>query len=100
VADLMDVRVADAIIDRVCNKSSFDYMKQIDDKFRAWELVPWKKTAAPMMRKGTQGSSSDLLSLEQQQRLDRHFISELKRLGSDFPYAEFCDLTPGVSAVA
>jgi hypothetical protein len=100
VANLMDVRVAETVIDRVCSKSSFGYMKQIDDKFRAWELVPWKKTAAPMIRKGTQGSSSDLLSLEQQQRLDRHFISELKRLGSDFPYAEFCDLTPGVSAVA
>jgi hypothetical protein len=100
VADLMDVRVGDAVIDRVCEKASFNYMKQIDDKFRAWDMIPWKSTAAPMMRKGSQSTSSELLSVEQQQRLDEHFINELKRLGSDFPYAEFCDITPGVSAVA
>jgi hypothetical protein len=96
VADFMGVRATDEIIGRVCEKASFDYMKQIDEKFRAWEMLPWKSTAAPMMRKGTQSSSSELLSAEQQERIDRHFMAELKRLGSDFPYEEFCDVSPGL----
>jgi hypothetical protein len=100
VADFMGVRATEEIIDRVCEKASFDYMKQIDAKFRAWEMIPWKSTAAPMMRKGTQSSSSELLSAEQQARIDRHFISELKRLGSDFPYEEFCDVSPALKAGA
>jgi len=32
-----------------------------------------------------------LLSREQQREMDAYFMSELKRLGSDFPYEEFCD---------
>ena len=100
VADFMGVRATSDIIDRVCEKSSFDYMKRIDEKFRAWEMIPWKSTAAPMMRKGTQSSSSELLSAEQQERIDRHFMAELKRLGSDFPYEEFCDVSPALKAGA
>jgi len=100
VADFMGVRATDEIIDRVTEKASFDYMKKIDEKFRAWEMIPWKSTAAPMMRKGTQSSSSELLSVEQQERIDRHFMAELKRLGSDFPYEEFCDVVPGLKAGA
>jgi hypothetical protein len=45
-----------------------------------------------MIRKGTQGGSSELLSVERQRRIDRHFMEELERLGSDFPYREFCDV--------
>jgi len=100
VADFMGVRATGEIVDRVCQKASFDYMKQIDDKFRAWEMIPWKSTAAPMMRKGTQASSAELLSPEQQERIDRHFMAELKRLGSDFPYEEFCDVSPKLKASA
>ena len=100
VADFMGVRATGEIIDCVCQKASFDYMKQIDDKFRAWEMIPWKSTAAPMMRKGTQASSAELLSPEQQERIDRHFMAELKRLGSDFPYEEFCDVSPKLKASA
>lgn len=100
VAEFMSVRSCDEIIDRVCEKASFDYMKKIDDKFRAWEMIPWKSTAAPMMRKGTQSSSAELLSPAQQERIDRHFMAELQRLGSDFPYEEFCDVSPGLRAVS
>lgn len=100
VADFIDVRANDEIIGRVCQKASFDYMKTIDDKFRAWEMIPWKSTAAPMMRKGTQSSSEELLSPEQQEGIDRHFMAELERLGSDFPYEEFCDVSPGLKAGA
>jgi hypothetical protein len=29
--------------------------------------------------------------------MDAHFIAELNQLGSDFPYRQFCDLTPGIA---
>ena len=45
-----------------------------------------------MIRKGAQGGSSELLSPERQRQIDQHFMAELKRLGSDLPYEEFCDL--------
>jgi len=43
-----------------------------------------------MIRTGKQGGSSEMLSPAQQRRIDEYFISELQRLGSDFPYEEFC----------
>jgi hypothetical protein len=66
-------------------------MKKIDHKFRPWRLIPWGKPPA-MMRKGAQGGSSELLTPQQQRDIDAYFIAELKRLGSDLPYEEFCDL--------
>ena len=90
VAGLLDMHVTDDVIERVTEKSSFDYMKQIDEKFKMWNMVPWIEPG-PMIRKGKQGGSSELLSLEQQRQVDEYFIAELKRLGSDFPYDEFCD---------
>jgi len=43
-----------------------------------------------------QGRSSEMLSVQQQREMDAYFIAELKRLGSDLPYEEFADITPGV----
>jgi hypothetical protein len=100
VADFMGVRGGDDMIERVYRKSTFDYMKQIDDKFRAWDMIPWTSTAAPMMRKGSKADSSELLTPEQQRRIDEHFISELRRLDSDFPYDEFCEISPGLKVTA
>jgi hypothetical protein len=45
-----------------------------------------------MIRKGAQGGSSELISVDQQREIDRHFRAELESLKSDFPYEEFCDL--------
>ena len=92
VAGLLDVKASDDIIDRVCEKSSLQYMKGIESKFEMWNMIPWIHSG-PMIRKGAQGGSSELLSIEQQRRVDDVFIAELKRLGSDFPYEEFCDIT-------
>jgi hypothetical protein len=91
VANFLDIHVSDAVISRVCELSSFEYMKNIDEKFRMWKTVPWKP-AGPMIRKGTQGGSSELLTPDQQREIDAYFMSELKRLGSDFPYDQFCDI--------
>jgi hypothetical protein len=91
VADFMDVHVPEEVIDEVCAKASFDYMKRIDDKFRPWQMIPWRREGA-MMRRGKHGGSSELLSREQQRHMDAYFMAELKRLGSDLPYEEFCDV--------
>jgi hypothetical protein len=53
-------------------------------------MIPWHPEGT-MMRKGEQGGSSELLSRERQRELDAYFRAELARLGSDFPYEEFCD---------
>ncbi len=91
VAELMNMHVTDEVIDRVCEKASFEYMKQIDEKFRVWKMVPWGHEVT-MVRRGAQGGSSELLSRAQQCQVDDYFMTELKRLGSDFPYEEFCDV--------
>ena len=93
VAAFLGVDASAALVDRVCEQASFAFMKQIDHKFRAWDLIPWASTAAPMMRSGKTAVSSELLTREQQQRIDRQFMADLRTLGSDFPYEEFCDVS-------
>jgi hypothetical protein len=90
VAQFLDVQAPETLLDAVCEKSSFAYMKGIDHKFRIGKMIPWRPAGA-MMRKGTQGGSSELLNRERQREMDAYFVAELKRLGSDFPYEEFCD---------
>ena len=91
VADFLDIRVSDAVIEEVCRRSTFEYMKRNDEKFRIGKVIPWQPEGA-MIRKGAQGASSELLTPERQRELDAYFMGELKRLGSDFPYHEFCDI--------
>ena len=91
VADFLDIRASDALVDEVCRLSSFDYMKKNDHKYAIGKLVPWREPGS-MIRKGQEGGSSELLSPERQRQIDRHFMAELQELGSDFPYAEFCDI--------
>jgi hypothetical protein len=90
LANFLGLRLSDAIIRDVCERSSFAHMKSIDAKFRTLKVVPWAHDGE-MIREGKQGASSDLLSRQQQREIDAHFQAELKRLGSDFPYQEFCD---------
>jgi hypothetical protein len=92
VADFLDVHVSPDIIQEVCRRSSFEYMKAIDEKFRMGKMIAWRDAGA-MIRKGTAGGSSELLTADQQREIDAYFLAELKRLGSDFPYDEFCDVT-------
>ena len=91
VAQFLDIDAPEALIDVVAGKSSFEYMKGIDHKFRMGKIIPWLPEGA-MMRKGVQGGSSELLSRDRQKEMDAHFRAELRRLGSDFPYEEFCDI--------
>jgi hypothetical protein len=89
VAEFLDIHVSDDVIQEVCRKSSFEYMKSIDDRFAPFQNAPWHRPSA-MMRKGKQGASSELLTLERQREIDAVCIAELQRLGSDLPYDEIC----------
>ncbi len=93
VAAFLGIGASDALIDDVCRLSSFEHMKGIDHKFHMGKMRPWAE-AGPMIRKGKQGGSAELLTPAQQHEMDAHFQAELRELGSDFPYAEFCEITP------
>lgn len=97
VAEFLDIHLREEELSEVCSKSSFASMKRAEKKFEMWDLIPWRKHT-PMIRKGVQGGSSEVLSLRQQREMDAYFMAELKRLGSDLPYAEFADITPGVES--
>ncbi len=91
VAAFLDINVSEEVIQEVCRKATFDYMKSIDEKFAPGKMALGSKPAS-MMRKGQQGGSDELLTPEQQKAIDAYCIAELKRLGSDLPYEEFADL--------
>lgn len=99
VADSLDVHVSVQALETVVQKSSFEYMKQIDENFRMWKMIRWHGKNH-MLRKGAQGGSSELLGLERQGEIDAHLIEELNHLRSDFPYEECCDIAPGAEREA
>jgi Sulfotransferase domain len=93
VAAFLGIDAPPALVDEVCCLSSFEYMKGIDHKFHMGKMIPWREPGA-MIRKGRQGGSSELLTPARQREIDAHVQAELQALGSDFPYDEFCDVTP------
>ena len=93
VAGFLGIAALDGLVDDVCRLSSFEYMKGIDQKFHMGKLIPWQEPGA-MIRKGKQGGSSELLTPARQREIDAHCQAELRALGSDFPYADFCDIAP------
>ena len=88
IAELMNVELTQDEFDLVCEKSSFAYMKGIENKFKPSSLTPWSSPNRQMIRRGVSGGSSELLSSEQQRFIDNHSKADLERLGSDFPYDE------------
>src|SRR5262245_39119179 len=93
VAAFLGIAASETLIDEVSRLSTFDYMKSIDHKFNMGKLIPWREAGA-MIRTGRQSGSSELLTPARQREIDAHFQAELRELGSDFPYAEFCDIAP------
>jgi hypothetical protein len=87
VARLMEVELSEEELALVVEKSSFQYMKQIDHKFLPKQPFPLNRIGKPVMiRRGERGSASELLTHEQQVQIDRQMRAELQRLGCDFPY--------------
>ncbi|HIE01647.1 MAG TPA: sulfotransferase domain-containing protein [Thiotrichaceae bacterium] len=72
---------------KVLLRSSFKYMKQHNQQFAPPKL-PFVRQTPVMIRNGKTSNTSELLTREQQATIDKYFIAELKRLGSDFPYEQ------------
>lgn len=89
IAALMGVELSERERERVLEKSSFRYMKSINDKFTPKAPLPerWAKRGV-MIRQGEAGKSSELLTPAQQARIDRQMRAELRRHGCDLPYDE------------
>ena len=89
----MGVELAPAELDQVVERSSFAYMKAHESQF-APPVLPFTKQAEPaqMVRRGKSGASDELLSIAQQQEIDRICQAELRQLGSSFPYETEFDL--------
>jgi hypothetical protein len=87
-AAFLDVPLTEAELQTVYEKSTFQYMKGVEHKFNPPPVTSMAYGEAKMIRKGQSGASSELLTLEQQRRIDDYCRAELKRLGSDFPYDE------------
>jgi len=89
IAALMGVSLTPAERDAVITQSSYTHMKSISRKFDTIGLSPpWVDPRGKMIRRGRSGASDELLTREQQQRIDDFWRAELVRLGSDFPYDE------------
>lgn len=88
IAEFMGVDLSPAQFDSVLQRASFSAMKRDTRKFEAPPRAPWSGQDF-MVRQGASGKSSELLTSEQQHRIDAHFRRELKNLGCDFPYDEY-----------
>ena len=69
----------------VIERSSFAYMKKIEHKFEA-PGAPWANGKGSMLRRGQSGGSAELITREQQRRIDDYCRAELESLRCDFPY--------------
>jgi hypothetical protein len=98
IAAFLKVDLSENEVDAVVRQSSFNHMKTIEHKFETGMMVPWAKPHGAMIRRGQQKGSGELLTPAQQQRIDDHCRSELKRLGCDFPYDEAFGLADQVPA--
>lgn len=86
MAGLMGVDLADAEVERVRELTTFEHMKAIDHKFYPGEVTPFARRGGRMIRRGRKGASDELLTADQQARIDSTCRADLKALGSDFPY--------------
>jgi hypothetical protein len=85
IATFMGVQLTSEERAAVIERSSFAYMKKIERKFEA-PGAPWANAEGSMMRRGESGASGELITREQQRRIDDHWRAELERIGCDFPY--------------
>ncbi len=85
IAEFMGVALTPDELRSVVHESSFATMKQAGEKFDPGQILPWTRDRS-MVRSGTSGSSSDLLTPAQQKQIDDYCRADLKRLGCDFPY--------------
>jgi aryl sulfotransferase len=89
VHDFLGLDLTEAEIQKVYEKSTFAYMKNIAHKFDPIPVTLFTGSdKAQMIRKGKSGGSSELFTVDQQRAIDDFCRAELQRIGSDFPYEE------------
>lgn len=88
VADLMGVDLDPDDRERVRSHCTFEGMRAVGERFDLGPFTPLGSRGTRMVRRGTAGGSAELLTDQQRRRIDDHCESALRRLGSDFPYAE------------
>lgn len=87
IAAFMGVELAPDELDSVVERSGYTYMKAVGHKFDTIGLSPsWCDPHGAMVRQGRRGAAGEMLSDEDQRRIDDYWRTELTRLGSDFPY--------------
>lgn len=92
VVDFLGVQLTAEELERVSYFSSFAYMKSVDMKFHPGPGIPLAPATGNLIRNGKSGRSSEMLSVEQQRRIDSYMRAEIKKLVSDFPYDDLFQL--------
>jgi hypothetical protein len=87
IAAFMGVTLTAEERDAVVRRSTFEHMKTIGAKFDPVGS-PWADARGAMIRRGQRGGSDELVTPEQQRRIDDYWRAELARMGCDFPYDE------------
>ena len=91
IAGLMGVELSSEELAQIVEQSSFPAMKRDNHKFAPLAPFPFNKLLGQpeMIRKGERRGSAELLTLEQQEQIDRYMQAELRHRGCDFPYQEY-----------
>jgi hypothetical protein len=97
IAALMGVDLSVEERAAVIAQSTFEHMKKIGNRFDP-AGAPWASARGAMMRRGDRGTSGELISAADQRRIDDYWKSELRKLGSDFPYDEAFAPASGTSS--
>jgi hypothetical protein len=85
IAEFMGVELTDAELAAVVQASSWQAMKQAQDKFDPGQILPWSGRNY-FLRRGQSGGSSELLTPAMQKHIDDNCRAELRQLGCDFPF--------------
>lgn len=90
VTEFLGIDLGPEARDRVVERCGFAWMKAHEDQFGPPIMrFAGGRPRGRMLRRGATGGSSEMLSREQQARVDRLVLGQLEALGSDFPYREF-----------
>lgn len=86
IAALMGVPLSSEELAAVVRQTSFEHMREIGDRFDLNHRVRSRQAGSSMIRRGETGASRELLTPEEQARIDTYCRAELARLGCDFDY--------------